>query len=468
MVGITGRGNAADARTPIRSLSEWVAKFGVRADSPFLYDAAEFYFKEGGRQIFTSRTFGPAPVEATINIFDQAGSVDPGDIALVATAKSPGAWANTMRYAILAGDAGGEFKIQLTDTADSSVDETSPSLVDRAAAVAWATAESDLIDLTLGASNEDPRVVAASGTTQFAGGTDDSGSATDATWLAAVNQFTRDLGPGQITFPGMTTAARHAQIINHAQTYNRVGILDAPDTGTKATLLAVEAGITAGNANSKRFGALFAPWVVVPGLTSGTTRTVPPSAIVAGIMSRNDGRGVGSNQPSAGALGESITALSLSQTAFSDADREDLNEANVNLLRELYGGIRIYGYRTLTDPTTDAIWVNLANVRLFMEITAKGDAIGERFVFRQLDGRRHTCSEYGGELTSMLLPYWEAGALYGDSPNNAFFVDVGESVNTDVSMAAGYLKASIRLKLSEFAEEVVLDLVKSRSTETIE
>jgi hypothetical protein len=193
---------------------------------------------------------------------------------------------------------------------------------------------------------------------------------------------------------------------------------------------------------------------------------MPPEAVVAAIMARNDGDGVTPNQPSAGIFGESSYALA-PLYSFTDAERATLNLNGVNLLRSIYGGVRVYGYRTLADPTTDDNWINLANARLFMAIEAEASAIAERYVFRQIDGQGHTISEFGGELTGMLLPYWQRGSLYGVTPSEAFRVDVGPNVNTAASIAGGFLRANVILKVSPFAEEVVIELVKSRITEEV-
>lgn len=185
-----------------------------------------------------------------------------------------------------------------------------------------------------------------------------------------------------------------------------------------------------------------------------------------GLMSRRDGEGTTPNQPAAGALGESIEALNTA-FAYTDVDRTTLNVNGINILRPMYGGVRVYGYRTLADPSTDDNWVNLANARLFMAIEAKADEIAERFVFRQLDGQKHTITEFGGTLTGMLLPYWAAGSFFGDTPEQSFRVDVGDTINTVDSIAGRYLRANIQIRMSEFAEEVTLEIVKVRTTETI-
>lgn len=282
----------------------------------------------------------------------------------------------------------------------------------------------------------------------------------------ALALLTRDLGPGQVAVPGRKTPATRLALAVHAEASNRIAISSAASSASQATVVS-DATIASITANQERYISLWAPDVVVPGLTfGGANRTISPEATVMGLMSRRDGEGVTPNQPAAGALGESIEALN---TAFSytDADRTTLNVNGVNILRPMYGGVRVYGYRTLADPSTDDNWVNLANARLFMAIQAKADEIAERFVFRQLDGQRQTITEFGGVLTGMLLPYWAAGSFYGATAEEAFRVDVGPNVNTEATIAGRYLKANIQIKMSEFAEEVVLEIVKVRTTETI-
>jgi hypothetical protein len=283
---------------------------------------------------------------------------------------------------------------------------------------------------------------------------------------AALALFTKDLGPGQVSVPGRSTPATHLATAVHAEANNRVGILDGPDTAVTATLTAAAtiAGITQ---NQERYVAMFAPWVTVPPTTSpGTNRTVPPSCIVAGLMARRDGEGWTQNQPAAGALGESDQGINTTRT-YIDVDRTTLNANGINILRPMYDGVRVYGYRTLADPSTDSNWKNLANARLFMRIQALADEIMERYVFRQLDGQRLVINEFGGELTGMLLPFWERGSLYGLVPEQAFRVDVGPNVNTDATIANGELHAVVMLRMSEFAEEVIVELVKVRVTEAV-
>lgn len=293
--------------------------------------------------------------------------------------------------------------------------------------------------------------------------------ATPATYEAniatALTLFTDDLGPGQVSVPGRSAPATHAALALHADLNNRVAILDAVNTSVVATLTAAVtiAGVTATQEHSI---ALFAGWSTVAGVTPNTTRTIPPSPIVAGVIARNDAAGVVQNQPSAGHYGISQEAISVTP-ALTDAEYATLNTNGVNMLRLVQGDVRIYGYRTLSDPTSDPNWLLLSNIRVIMAIQAIVDAVAERFVFRQIDGKGLTIAEYGGALTGAILPFYLKGALYGDTPAEAFTVNVGSTVNTPATIAAGQLKAVISLKVSPYAEEVVIELVKTNITETL-
>lgn len=446
VAGFTEKG-AAGAHL-VSSLNEFEDIFGSRITNGYLYDSLETFFREGGSRAYVSRVFGPAPVTADVDLLDGSSGV-----VFTVAAKSPGDWGNALNIAVLAGDAGGEYKLQVSHDTDGVL-ETSPSLADKAAGLAWAET-SDYITLTSGASTSDPATVSA---TALTGGDDDADSATDATWEDALDFFTKDLGPGQVSFPGRATSTAHTALLAHAAANNRVAVLDTTNTTSKATMLGSASAVKA-LANA-RYGAMFGPWLTVPGLTSGTTRTVPASPVVAGLIARNESRGYNPNVPAAGELGVSSYALEPT-VAFPDSDREDLNAGGVNLLRTVYGQVRVYGWRTSTDPNgSDAEWIQFSNARLNMAIAARGDAILEQFVFSQIDGRGHKLSALAGQLTGMLLDFYRQDALFGTTPDEAFSVDVGPQVNPVSELEQGNLRAVVAVRMSPFAELVTLELVR--------
>lgn len=276
----------------------------------------------------------------------------------------------------------------------------------------------------------------------------------------ALALLTAELGPGQLVCPEANTSAEHAVLIAHVEATNRIAVLDAP-SDADATDLATLAAANQNTQGSHR-AALFAPYAVVPGLAPSTTRTVAYSAVAAAHMARIDAVG-NPNIPAAGENGKARYAVSLS-ASFTDTEREELNDAGVNLAKVVYGSVRTYGFRTITS---DIDWQLLNNARLLMDVTAKSGEVAERFVFSQLDGKGTTISDFGAQLTAELIPLYDAGALYGDTPDEAFLVDVGDAVNTPTTIADGELRAILWLRMSPFAELVSVEIVKVATTDAV-
>lgn len=439
--------------TFIASLADFERLFGTRQSYSILYDALDTFFREGGSRVWVSRVVGPAAVEATKSLMDNAAAV-----SLVATARGPGAWANSYKIGVAAGSISG-FQIFIQDNNGVEV-ERSADLANQQAAVDWGKFSS-YVKLTLGASSLNPAPAAAA---VFAGGADDRASITDTQWQTSLDRLTDDLGPGQVSFPGRTSDTAHGQILAHAANRNRVGILDLPDSATAATLKTSAVAARAGN---QRYGAAFAPWVTVPGIAPNTLRTVPPSALVAGAIARIDNV-EGPNQPAAGILGQALFATALSQPDWDGATRNDLYvNGSVNVIRSMYGGIRIYGWRSLVDPNADPDWINFANVRLLMSIVAQAGVIAELYVLRQIDGPGLTMAAFHGDLVGMLMDFFVQGALYGATPGEAFMVDTGPQVNTPTTLANNELRAVLSVKMSPDAELVTIEIVKVAPNEVI-
>lgn len=289
--------------------------------------------------------------------------------------------------------------------------------------------------------------------------------ATAAQLIPLLDIFTADLGPGQVSIPSLVDGTVHQALVEHAETHNRIALLDGPASGPVSAILAYTTPIR--SLVEARYGALFAPNVVVPGVAIGTTRQVPYSAVAAGIIARNDAAGLNPNVAAAGAKGVSAFAMDLT-ASYIDTDYQALNDGGADMAKLVYGQVETYGYRSLVDPNgPDAAWLNLGNCRLNMAIVADAGVIGERYVFGQLDGRNRLISQFGGELRAMLVPYYEAGALYGDTADDAFSVNVGPQVNTQQTIANGELHAVLEVRMSPFAELVVIEIVKVATTESI-
>jgi hypothetical protein len=433
-------------------MADYMNIFGQRVSYSVLYDALDVFFREGGAHAVISRVCGPAAVTSTLNLNDAAAAV-----SLVASALGPGASGNTIKVGVRAGQGSGTFVIFVQDVTNTEV-ETSPDLADPPTAILWAQYSSH-IRLTAGPSANDPVVIAA---TALGGGNDDRTNITDAQWQTALDAITSDFGPGQVSAPGRTSDIGHQQLVNHVGAHSRVAILDAPDTGTVATL--TSSAINARVGTYSKFGAMFWPWLTVPGVVSGSNRNVPPSGLIAGLLGRNDSQGMGPDQAAAGDNGISLFTIGLSQKAVTDSVRQSLNGSGVDVIRALYGSFRNYGWRSLSDPVAEIDWVNFGCGRLYMAIAADAHSIADGFIFDKLDGAGHTIASFNGVLTGMLQGYYNSGDLYGASPADAFFVDTGPSVNTPTTIANHELHAVLNVRMSEFAEMVQIEVYKKPIT----
>lgn len=444
VAGLASKG-PTDRPIRVRNLGEFIATFGGRVGYSHLYDAVDAFFREGGTRAHVIRVVGPDAEVATVTLDD----TDDGD-SIAVDAVGPGP--STLSVAVVAGEADDTFRLIVTDGGVAVAN--SPDLTSPTDAVSWAAGTAHVRVRALG--SEPPHTT---GPTALAGGDDDRANITDSHRAAALELLGSDLGRGQVSYPGGTTAAIHAALQAHAVSHNRVAILDAPDTHDVGTLTDLQ---TFGEEGER--SAVFGPWAIIPGLVRGTTRTVPYSAIQAGMIARADGTSGNPNEAVAGVNGISRSAIGLSQPPWTDTDREQLNEAGFNVARLVDGQVRTYGYRTLSrDPE----WRSLGHARLRMAIEDRGAVIAEQFLFAQIDGRGLKLSEYGGALTGELLGFYELGALYGESSEDAFIVDVGPTVNTPDTLADDELRAVMAVRMSPFAELVRIEIVKVNITEVL-
>jgi hypothetical protein len=431
------------------------ADAAVKIGDRVSYSAARDAMDIVGASSYFARVVGPNPVLATLNMTATG-------VTHTINAKTVGDWANGaaggLSVQVIQGPAGGASYRQYVVFLNAVEVERSPEFADNIAsrqAVVDYSVSLTYVNITLGAGSGIPAVAAAA---NLAGGTDDRANAGETEWAAAINRFTPDLGPGQVSMLGRTTDTAHTNLLAHALASNRFALLDGPNTLVKATLLANASPLRA--LLTAPYGALYAPWVSYPGTAPGTTRTLPPSMFVARAMASNDATD-GPNQPSAGDWGLIGDALGLGFTAaipLTDLDYQDLNAAGVDMLRVINGILGIYGARTLADPATKPLKWKASNQRLEMLIKAECGEVGQQFQFREIDGQGITLAAWHGALTERMLRLYNRGDLYPDPldrrPETAFVVETGPTVNTAALIADGILSAEIAYRPSSFAELV--------------
>jgi hypothetical protein len=451
ITGLTDRGPAASPQQII-SINDFIATFGNRQTYSPLYDVLDLFFREGGNQAYVSRVVGPGATIGTKTLLDAVASV-----SLIVNANGPGAWSANYKIGVVSGVTAGTYNLNVYATDGITILETSGDLPDQQSAVDWSKG-SNYVRVVLGVSTQNPANVAPAA---LSAGTDDRNNVTDTQWQTAQDTFTMDFGPGQVSQPGRTSTTAFSQLTAHAANNKRVAVLDLANTATVSTLTAAAASAPS------RFAAAFAPWIVVPGLVANTFRTVPPSGLIAGLIARNDPV-LGVNHPSAGNAGQSYFAVGLSQPPWIDSDRQTLNQGGVNVVRPMFGGVRVYGWRSLTNPNTDQNWIDFANARLYMSMCADLGEVGENYMFEEIDGQNgQTVNGLHDGLAGVMMGYFNTGQLFGDSADQTFFVDTGATVNTLQTLANLELHAIVYVKMAPFAEWIPIQVVKRQVTQTI-
>jgi hypothetical protein len=451
MAGLSDRGlttGQVAVDDVVHSLSEWVDKYGaLQAYNGNEYATAEAFFAEGGARLYFSRQAGPAAAKATAN-------VPVASSKFTATAKAVGAYGNAIDVAVTGGNV-------VTVRQNAVVVETSPVLADTAAAQAWARDTSDFIDitpLTTGA-------LANSAAVALAGGADDRTNITDTQRQTAIDRFGKDLGPGQVCMPGDTRTAAHQMLAQHALDKNRFAYGDAPDSSSASTVAAAGAAIRALGKDLARHIQILDPWLIAPGTTAATTRTIPPCGVQAGMAARVDAGG-NPNRAVAGRNGISRFASAAKYTRTDD-ERETLADAGVTVYLSIGGLLQAYDDVTPVDPATDPEWLGAAGNRFVMRVIADALEIARAHMFAQEDGAGVEFSDFNGDLKGMLARWYSDRALYGATAAEAFRVETGPSVNTPQTIAARQLKAAIALKISPNARQVVVQITNTPLTEVL-
>lgn len=411
------------------------------------YDDAQAFFADGGATLYVSPSVGPAAAAATATL-QTAGAT----ASLVATSLGRDLYSNRLSIRAYAPVTAG---YQLGVLLDGVEVERSLDLADQQAGVDWAK-NSAYLRLARGAGTGNPAPAAAVALT---GGTDDHANVNDASNQAALDLFTFNLGPGQVTMPRRTTPTSHGQIAAHCLANGRHGYGDVPDSPSLSTVLGAGTALLTLPILQRRSIDLIDMWGIGPGLIPGQTLPVSGAALQCAHAARNDAV----QSPNNALAGDNGWTDYLSDLKYhrTDADRAQLNDAGINVAIIKDGLIEMYGNRTMTDKATDPLYIEASGARELMRIRTLARAIGDKYVHHVVDGRGHVMGEFKGELNAMLDGEWKTDGLYGLTAADAWRVDVGPTVNTPATRLAKQLVADLYLKLAWNAEQVKITIVNS-------
>ncbi len=233
---------------------------------------------------------------------------------------------------------------------------------------------------------------------------------------------------------------------------DRVAVIDPPP-GMNARQIRVWRQETAGY--DSKYAALYYPWIKTFDPATGHARLVPPSGHVAGIWARNDAeRGV--HKAPANEVVRGAVDLELQITR---GEQDLLNPIGVNCIRAFPGrGIRVWGARTLSS---DPAWRYL-NIRRYFNYLEESILIGTQWVVFEPNDH-NLWARIRRNISAFLVNEWRDGALFGQRPEEAYYVKCDEETNPPESVDVGRVICEIGIAPVKPAEFVIFRLAQFSS-----
>jgi phage tail sheath protein FI len=205
------------------------------------------------------------------------------------------------------------------------------------------------------------------------------------------------------------------------------------------------------------YGALYFPWIEVTDQTpdlathrpvAGATVIVPPSAHIAGIYARVDEtRGVHKAPANEVVRG----ALDL-EYLVSHNEQKGLNPDGINVIRGFDGTLKVWGARTLGgDGNGEFKYINVR--RLFNFLRESIDE-GTQFVVFEPNAPP-LWQKIRRSVTAFVTTVWRDGALFGNTPEEAFYVKCDVTTNPPEVRDLGQVVTEIGVAVVKPAEFVI-------------
>ena len=463
-VGLASRG-PANAPTLVTNWSQFTQTFGEFMENSYLAHAVYGYFLNGGGACYVVRVGadGAMPAAQT-KLPPKEGE----GTAFEVTALEAGPAGNDLAVDVQPASDGNKDTFKLVVSRGGQPVETFDNVTPRGrtGVVARVKKESKLIRIE---DVSQSAVVPAVGTQALSGGgasvavsvtpDDYVGNSADRTGFAgleAIDEVTMLSVPdlmavyqqGIIDLEGVQSV--QLAMIAHAELMgDRVAILDAPP-GLNAQQVK-EWRVDKAGYDSK-YATLYWPWIKVFDPIVGEAVHVPPSGHTAGVWARSDDtRGVHK------APGNEIVrgAISL-ELNLTKGEHDTLNPVGINCIRAFPGrGIRIWGARTISS---DPAWRYL-NVRRLFNYVEESIFEGTQWVVFEPNDQR-LWGRVKRTINAFLLRVWRDGALFGATPEQAFFVKCDEENNPPEVRDAGQLIVDIGIAPVKPAEFVVFRIAQ--------
>ena len=474
-------------RGPVRphlvtGYNEFTRWFGtVLSGDRYLPNAVSGFFENGGKRLYVARIAGMAATPA---------SKDFGDFTV--TAVGPGSWGRRVWVRIQDGttkDGTGTsigFRLKLAywdqpvgafdpfddrrktprpqyqeDFDDLSVDPSSPDYY-----------EKRLRDLTTNVpvsalalferkdptTTSKPQANAAAGEFLDQQGDDNPSALTDVDFQGTKGDPANDVDPSGLSaleldgyrdvalvhapHPPANAVTVAAAVINHCERLRfRFAVVDS-EAATDPGTLDPRSLFT-----DTQYAATYAPWIYVSDPKSGARRLVPPGGHVLGIYARSDTeRGVFKAPAN-----EVVSGVIDLRADVDDGTQDVMNPRGANAIRKFPGrGIRVWGARTMSS---NGLWKYVSVRRLFIFLERSIYEGTQWVVFEPNDDR--LWARVKDSIRLFLRTQWRAGALFGRTEDEAFFITCDRTTMTQDDILNGRLICEIGIAPVRPAEFVI-------------
>lgn len=267
-----------------------------------------------------------------------------------------------------------------------------------------------------------------------------------------------------VAMPGATDDVTRDKLVAHCRkTGDRFAIFDGPKNATNLITLTQIAAETPGASNDQKgimpqrtdLAAWYFPWIkVFDPVTKLQNRdgdglwAVPPSGHIAGVYARVDNdRGV-FKAPANEAI---VGAIDVTQ-ALSKAEQEGLNPDGVNCIRVLNKNILIWGARTIGgDLNQDLKYINVRRTLLYLR-----ESIDEGTQWAVFEpNTSNLWKKITRNVSDFLTNVWRSGALFGNTPQEAFYVKCDSETNPPELREVGQVVTEVGVAIVRPAEFVI-------------
>ncbi len=231
-------------------------------------------------------------------------------------------------------------------------------------------------------------------------------------------------------------------LISHCERMRyRIAVLDSSDEHLISDVRQYR-----GQIDSKH-AALYYPWVTIVNPLDGEEINLPPSGFVAGIYARNDvEKGVHK------APANEVVRLAIGFESMLNKSQQDvLNPEGINCFRFFDGrGYRLWGARTISS---DPEW-KYVNLRRYFAYLERSIELGTQWVVFENNDHR-LWANVRRTVEDFLFNEWKSGRLFGEKPEEAFFVRCDRSTMTQNDLDNGRLICLVGVSPVRPAEFVI-------------